>query len=126
MFEAIHAALVLALSPPASSEFFGFGGVTGRWATSIAAGLWHSAHSESSVWIPPTWPNGLEVRPLAASAMVTPLPVAKLMPSWQPPQAMRFGTFIQLSPCAVFAVEVAEPSWHLVQLRRSCGNLVSL
>ena len=41
------------------------------------------------------------VRPLAASAMVTPMPVAKLMPSWHAPQASAAGPFFQLSPCAV-------------------------
>ena len=33
------------------------------------------------------------------AALVTPWPVAKLMPSWQAPQARRLGTFLQLSPC---------------------------
>ena len=39
-----------------------------------------------------------------AAALVTPWPVAKLMPSWQAPQASRLGTFIQLSPSLVLAV----------------------
>src|SRR5438045_5543082 len=124
VLEAIQAALVLLLVPPASKALVGFGGVTGRCTRSIAEGLWHSAHVESSVCAPPTWPNWLVVSPLAASAIVTHLPVSKLMPSWQPPQARRFGTFFQLSPCAVLAVEVSDPSWHFVQLRMSCGNSV--
>ncbi len=95
VFEAIQAALVLLLVPPASSELVGFGGVTGRCTTSMLPGVWQVTHCESSVADLPPWakPSKLvvEVRPLAASAMVTPMPVAKLMPSWQPPQATRLG-----------------------------------
>ena len=130
VFDAIQAALVLLLVPPSSRELFRLGGVTGRWTMSILPAVWQVEHSESSACDLPPWakPPKLVVAfsPLAASAMVTPMPVAKLMPSWQAPQARRLGTFFQLSPCAVLAVEVLEPSWHLVQLRRSCGNATSL
>src|SRR5512134_1402954 len=97
---------------------------------SMLPAVWHVVHSESSACDLPPWakPSKLvvDVNPFAASAVVTPMPVAKLMPSWHPPHATRLGAFFQLSPCLVFAVDVSEPSWHLVQLRRSCGNRTSL
>src|SRR5262252_5119960 len=135
VFDAIHAALVL-LFPvtfwsglsATSSELLSFGGVTGRCTRSIPVAEWHCAHNESSgcAWPPCAKPPKLVVlvRPFCASAMVTPMPVAKLMPSWQAPQANRLGLLFQLLPCAVCAVDVDEPSWHLVQLRRSWGYSV--
>src|ERR1019366_1275375 len=91
----------------------------------MLAGVWQLAHSESSGWACPPCAKPLklvvEVDPLNASATVTPIPVAKSMPSWHAPQASRLGTFFQLSPCAVCAVDVADPSWHVVQFLRSCG-----
>src|SRR4029450_6349178 len=126
VFDAIQAALVLALPPATCSALLVFGGVMGKWAWSIFAGVWHVVQVESSGSAPPPCARPLKlvvsVNPSSASAMVTPAPVAKLMPSWHPPQASRLGTFFQLSPCAVGAVDVAEPSWHLVQFRKSCGN----
>src|SRR6185369_2374095 len=95
---------------------------------------WHSAHWVSSALAPPTWPVAVVPTALPAAtsasllASVIPLPVAKSMPSWQAPQAMRLGNFFQLSPSAVLLALtepsdfVAEPSWHLVQLRCSCGK----
>jgi hypothetical protein len=60
------------------------------------------------------------VSPAALSRSVMPVPVAKLMPSWQAPQASMLGTFIQLSPSLLLVVReiVLEPSWHEVQFRR--------
>src|SRR5512140_2770576 len=95
---------------------------------------WHSAHWASSALAPPTWPVAVVPTGLPAAtsasrlASVTPFPVAKSMPSWQAPQARRLGTFFQLSPSVVLLALtdpsdlVAEPSWHLVQLRWSCGK----
>ena len=66
------------------------------------------------------------VRPAALSFSVIPVAVAKLMPSWQPPQASALGLVFQLSPSLVLVVrvDVLEPSWHDVQLRMSCGYVV--
>ena len=63
------------------------------------------------------------VRPAALSVSVRPVPVAKLMPSWQAPQASAAGLVFQSSPSLVLVVrgDVLEPSWHEVQLRMSCG-----
>jgi len=63
------------------------------------------------------------VRPAALSFSVTPVPAAKLMPSWHAPHASALGTLRQLSPSFVLVVReiVLDPSWHDVQLRMSCG-----
>lgn len=41
--------------------------------------------------------------------------------SWQEPQASRLRAVFQLSPCGVSG---SAPSWHLVQLRMSCGKTI--
>src|SRR5262245_4467377 len=120
VFDAIHAAFVFALPPATCRALSVFGGVTGKCALSTLSAVWHWVHVESSACAPPPCARPLpwavrlnrvvSVILSSASAMVTPVPVAKLMPSWQAPQARRLGTFFQLSPCAVLAVEVAEPS----------------
>ena len=130
--EAIHAAFVLALPPVTTSALPAFGGVTGKWLRSMSASgkvpfdLWHSAQFESSGCGPAgcAKPEPLMlviVRPFAASASVTPVPVTKLIPSWQAPQASLLGTVFQLSPCGVASGLPAVPVWQLVQLRMSCG-----
>ena len=93
---------------------------------------WQSAHPESLGCGPPACARPVPltfdcVRPAALSASVMPAPVAKLMPSWQAPQASVLGFAFQLSPSLVLVVReaVLEPSWHDVQLRMSCGYVVS-
>ena len=109
-----------------ASELAADGGVTGRWLRSIVCGLWQIEHIESSGCTPTGWAMSLVVLPAIASRSVTPPPVLKLMPSWHEPQALALGAICQLLPCAVFTapgltVSVLPPSWHLVQLRTSCG-----
>ena len=126
--DAIHAEFVLEFPPATASALLGFGGVTGMWAMSMLVAEWQAEQSESLACGPPTWARpGDCVSPAALSASVMPWPVAKLMPSWQAPQASRFGSCFQLSPSLVLVVRgyVLEPSWHDVQLRMSCGNVVA-
>src|SRR5689334_15469278 len=132
--EAIHEAFVLALPPVTAKALAALGGVTGKWLRSMSASgkvpfdLWHSAQFESSGCGPAGWampvPLRFEtVRPAGLSFKVTPVPAAKLMPSWHAPHASALGTLRQLSPSFVLVVReiVLEPSWHDVQLRMSCG-----
>src|SRR5512147_880023 len=129
--EAIQAAFVLAFVPPSSSALFGLGGVTGMCDRSILltpfSTPWQPAFVQpASValagWALPLKPvDGAMGAPLAramaASFNVMPMPVSKLMPSWQAPQASRLGAVFQLSPCGVAVVCV----WQFWQLRVSCG-----
>ena len=125
---------MFALPPATTNALPGFGGVTGKWARSMSAcgkvpfDLWQSAHAESSGCGPAGCARPVPlmfdcVRPAALSFSVMPVPVAKLMPSWQAPQASAVGFVFQLSPSLVLVVRetVLEPSWHDVQLRMSCG-----
>src|SRR6187402_2951353 len=94
--EAIHAEFVLALPPSTSRALSGFGGVTGRWARSMPLDEWHIAQLPSSGCAECALLDC--VRPAALSLSLIPVPVAKLMPSWQPPQARALGLVFQLSP----------------------------
>src|SRR6185369_12129001 len=136
--EAIHAALVLAFVPLRARALAGFGGVTGKCARLMSASgkvpfdLWQSAHCASSGSGPAGCAMPVPLMsdtflPAALSLSVTPVPVLKLMPSWQEPHASMLGTFSQLSPSLVLveSLLVLEASWHDVQLRMSCGYVVS-
>src|SRR3954470_16797513 len=94
---------------------FAFGRETGTWTSSGA---------------PPMPPVPWHIRQLLSLAIGPPLcslrpsggGVTKLRSSWQAPQARRLGIF-QLS--AIGAALFAPWRWHLVQLRMSCGYVVS-
>ena len=121
--------------PGTSSALLGFGGVTGRWLRSMSVrgnvpvDLWHSAQAESSACGPAACatPEPLMLdwwsRPLPRHASVTPVPVAKLMPSWQAPQASALGTVLPV--VAVLGLGRARDRARAVvarvQLRMSCG-----
>src|ERR1035438_4771442 len=97
-------------------------------------------HLLLSACAPPTWPvcvvptGTLLAVSLAASASVMPVPVVKLMPSWQAPQASVVGLFFQLSPSAVTfwlptaraVPAMAVPVWHVVQFLGSCDKRTAL
>src|SRR3954464_997617 len=90
----------------------GLGGEIGSWTSGrkllpTANGWWHTAHWVSSERGPPSWSR----RPAGGG-------FTKLMLSWQAPHARRLGTWKLLAIGAGLR-------WHLVQVRTSCGYVVS-